>query len=402
MDYKTPAQIAQQYLTTLKTLKPEVNTDQVDSDWNVRGQVVGGVFSGLYADQKKISNDPFPQSARREGLQKSLFQYLNRDFTPATQSKGKVKVTGTPGSLVPATTQFEYQPNGNLYLSDDLVTIGDAGSGVANVTSVNAGQDQNLIADAQLSLPSPPAGVQPTAVVYLNAISDGRNIETNEQASEAVLRQIQTPLAGGKVADYEAFALAADPSVTNAKILRFPFGFGTVGVVITAGTTDIDQAIDNNIPVVLVPSDELVDIVQAYVETQNPITDCATVMPAASTPIDAVVRVRYLSGDGATEVSTPDGQIFTQENLVKREVGRAIYKTPPGGRKLGASGYVVAADIEEVLDLNLGADPYTTGNYAQILTDRQCDDLSASGPNRGLLGNQVAVPSNITVVDMNA
>lgn len=397
LDYKTPQQIGDQYLLWLKTLKPEVNISQTDSDWWIRSRVVGGVFSGIYADQKKISNDPFPQSARREAIDKHLFVYFNGTFTQPTQSIGNVLVTGAPGSIVPQGLSFEYQPNGNLYSATEQVEFGLAATASIPVQSVVAGQDQNLLEGASLFLPSPPAGLDSTATVFDGPISDGRNLETTEQAADRILRQIRTPLAGGKVADYEAFALAANPSVVSVNILRFPFGFGTVAVVITAGTTDIDAAIDAGLPVVRIPSDELVEGVQDYIESQNPTTDCAMVLGAASTPIDVTVNVRYASGDGDTIIA---GQTLTQRQLVEREVGRSLYKLPPGGRKFGSTGFVLASEIEEVLDLNLGAEPYTLGEYAQILVDRQVDDLSATGVNRMILGNQVTVPGTINVVEM--
>jgi uncharacterized phage protein gp47/JayE len=359
--------------------------------------VVGGVFSGIYADQQKLSNDIFPQSARRDALEKFLNMYFDEGFTPATQAVGNILVSGATGSSVPVATQFEYGPNGNLYASTTAVSFGTAASAVVPVQSVVPGQDQNLLEGASVTLVSPPAGLNGTATVYGGNISDGRDDETNEEAAARILRQIRTPLAGGKVSDYISFALAANDSVTSANVLRFAFGFGTVGVVITAGTTDIDTALNDGEPVVVIPSASLVQEVQDYIETQNPITDCATVLAAASVPIDVTVSVRYLSGTGSTIL---DGQTLTQQELVEREVKRAIYKTPVGGRIFGASGFVVASEIEEVLDTSLGAEPYTIGSYAEILVDRQVDDLSATGANRVMLFSQVAVPGTITVVEL--
>lgn len=394
--YKTPSQIAQQYLLTLKTAKPEVNTDQTDSDWWVRGQVVGGVFSGIYADQKKIADDAFPQSARREALQKHLFLYFDDDFTPATQSNGTVRVSGNVGSTIVIGTQFEYEPNGNIYAATESIVLSEA-TGTVAVKSIAAGQNQNLLEGTTLALPSPPPGVSPVAVVWGGDISDGRNVESNEQAAARILRQIREPLAGGKEADYEQFALRADPAVTSANVLRFPYGFGTVGVVIKAGTTDIDAALDKGEPIVVMPSQTLIDKVQAYIDTQNPLTDCATVLPPASVGVDVTVVVKYVSGDNDTVLS---GQTLTQRQLVQREVQRAVYKTPPGGRRLGSSGYLVCSDIEETIDMALSSAPNVVGNKAAILLDRQVQDLSPSGANLALLSHQIPIPSVINVVEM--
>lgn len=398
LNYLTPSEIADQYLTHLKTLKPEVDTAQQDGDWWIRGQVVGGAFSGVYADQQKISNDPFPQSARREGLEKSLNTYFDSGFIAAQPSIGRVKVTGPSGTAFTAGQQFTYLPNGNLYVTTETIAFSPAGTGSVAVQSVAAGQSQNLLEGAPLTIVSPPAGVSPNANVFGGPLSDGRNIESNEEASARLLQFIRNPLAGGKESDYQQFARNADPAVTSASVIRFPFGLGSVGVVITAGTTDIDQALNNGEPIILIPSDTLVQTVQDYIEEQNPVTDCATVLKPATVTQDVTVTVRYVSGNNNTILS---GQSLTQKQLVQREVQRAIYKTPPGGRKFtgNVTGYVVASEIEESLDLGLSSSPYTEGEYAQILADRQLSNLTASGANRALLGSEIAVPGVINVVE---
>lgn len=397
LEYKTPEEIADQYLLWLKTLKPEINIDQTDSDWWIRAQVIGGVFSGLYADQFRIADDAFPQTARREALERHLNLYFNEGFTQPTRAVGNVLVTGQANSTVPISTLFTYEPNGNTYLSTQAVNFGAATSVLVPVQSINTGQAQNLLEGAELAISTPPAGVNTVAVVSGAPLSDARDVETNEQAAARILTQVRTPLAGGKESDYVQFALAADDSVVSANIIRYPYGFGTVGIVITAGTTDIDYAIDNNEPIVLIPSQVLIDKVQSYIETQCPLTDCPTVFAPASVPIDVTVTVKYSQGNGSTVLSN---QTLTQEQLVIREVTRAIYKTPPGGRQIGGSGFVVGSDIEQVLDSSLSAQPYALGSYAQMLLDRRVGDLSLGDANYLLNGNQIAVPGTITVVEI--
>lgn len=396
IDYKTPDDISADYLLILKTLKPEVDVASQDNDWWIRSKVVGGVVAGVYADQKKIANDAFPQSARREAVEKTLNMYFNDGFRESTPSVGNAKVTGATGSFMPAGTEFIYEPNGNTYQATEDLTL-TAVSGVVAVQSVGNGQIQNLFESTALKLSSPPSGFDPDAEVYGGDLADGRDDETVAQAVERILLQVRTPLAGGKISDYEQFALAADPSVVTANIIKYPFGLGTVGVVITSGTTDIDAAIDNDIPVVRMPSDALIETVQEYVETVNPVTDCATVLQPVEVEIPVTVYVKYKTGDGDTILSD---QTVSQETLVLREVKRAIYKTPVGGRKFGASGYVVASEIEEVIDFNIGAEPYQVGAKAQIILDRKVDDLTATGFNRLLLGHEIPIPGTITVVEL--
>lgn len=408
LSYKTPSQIADQYLLMVNGLKPEVDISQTDSDWWVRSRVNGGVLSGVYADQILIDNDAFPQSARHDALANFLTMYFSGGFIAAQPSVGLFLCSGATGTGIPFGQQFQYAPNGNLYTATAAVafSMDRAATAAVPVQSVAAGQAQNLLDGAVVKVVSPGAGVNNTARAFGN-ISDGRDSETDPEASARILAQIRLPIAGGKVADYEKFALAADPAVTSASVIRYPFGFGTVGVVITSGTTDIDSALNNGVPVILTPSDALVAKVQSYIATQNPTTDCATVFSPASTPINVTVRIRFASGNANTLLADPantitPGQVsLTQAQFVQREIQRAIYKTPTGGRRFGNAGYVVKSEMEQLIDDNLSAEPYNAGSILQIVADREIDDLAATGPNLMISGRQLPLPGTITVIEVS-
>lgn len=393
LDFKTPSTVAQEYRTYLKNLKPDVNVEQTDSDWWVKSRVFGGVMSGVYADQKKVASDFFPQSARRDALVKMLETYGMGSPIEAQQAAGTVAVSGDIGTFYAAGTLFQYDPNGNTYSVDDDTTLA-ATAGEVLVTSVNAGQDQNLLTGSDLSMPSPPAGHSAATVVVMG---DGRDDETDEEIAARVLARIQQPIQGGTESDYEQWAVEADGSVTSANVVRYPFGLGTVAVYITAGTTDIDTAIDNDQAIVRTPSDQLLEEVLAYIYERKPVTDCASVFGAIEVGQNVTVKVHYTSGSGST---IPAGQTLTQEELVVREVRRALYKIPTGGRDLGASGYVLASELEEALDSRLSSSPYAEGSDFQILNDRQVEDLTATGANRLLLDNEIVIPGTITVVEV--
>jgi uncharacterized phage protein gp47/JayE len=397
---KTPSQAGDDYLLELQSLKPTVNTKQQDSDWWIRSRVVGGLAAGIYADQRLIANDAFPQRSRQDATQKFLETYFGPDpiqgnFLPATQSNGLVAVTGTPGQVVAQGLQAVYTPNGNTYASQETVTLDAiAATGLIQFQSLGAGQDQNLSAFADLNIPSPPAGLNPAAQVASGGMADARDPETNAQAQARILQRIREPLSVGRVSDYVQYAEAADPSVTSASVSRYPFGLGTVGVYITSGTTDIDAAIDSGTPISIIPSDALVAKVQANLDINSPVTDCVTVLKPTTKAIDATVKVSLSQGTLETILS---GQSLTQRELIQREVRRAIYKTPVGGRQIGASGFVLASEMEETIDVKLSAESVVQGSIP-ILLDRQVLPLSATGYNIALSPNEAPVEGTITVV----
>jgi len=398
--FKTPSQIADDYLTMLQALKPDVNISQQDSDWWIRSRVVGGLAGGVYADQRLIANDAFPDRAREDAVLRFLNLYFNGGYIAATQAQGNVVVTGDPGTTISQLVQFSYAPNGNTYQATETVVLpaatGGQVTGVVPVQSVAAGQSQNLLPYAQLQVSSPPAGLNPTATVDQNGLADARDQETVDQARARIVQRIRQPLSVGRVSDYIQYAEEADPSVVSASVQRFPFGLGTVAVYITSGTTNIDEAIDNGDPISVIPSDELVATVQAFLNINSPVTDCVTVLKPSAVTQDVTVQVKYANGVGSTILS---GQTLTQDELVQREVMRAIYKTPVGGRQLGGSGYIVCSEIEQTIDVMLSSESVETGSVP-ILLDRQVLPLTVSGYNRALLPNEVPTPGTITVVSM--
>lgn len=393
--FPTPSELRDQYLTVLKSLKPEVDVKKTDSDWYVRGAVVGGILSGVYADQRKIADDAFPQSARREALEKHLITYFKEGFIQPQQSHGELLVSGTIGTVIPELTEFVYEPTGHTYQSLEEVTLTGA-TGIVPIQSVDTGQDQNLLEGAALVCSTPPSGLDSEAIAS-TPISDGRDVETNEEAAARILAFIRQPPAGGTSTDYERFAREGSDAVVDATVIRFLNGLGTLGIIVTAGTTDIDGALDSGVPVVRQPSNDLLEQVQAYVDVVKVETDCVTISGPNVIDLDVTVRVRFVSGNLAT-VEPNTG--LTYEELVQREVKRAIYKTPPGGRKFGGSGYVVCSEIEEVIDAGLSALPYAAGSYAQILADRQVDNLDGASANLLLGPADMAEPGTITVLEM--
>lgn len=388
--YKTPSQIASDYIQILEILRPELNPIQQDSDWWIRANVVGGVVSGLYADQQKVEGDIFPQTARTAALQNFLNTYgLEAQIQPQP-ADGNVSVTGTIGTIYSIGQQFQHVLSGNIYQAVSGVTLVST-TGSVPVQSVATGANQNLLPGTPLTISSPPAGSTSNAIVI--NMQDGRDLETNAQMAARILAFIQQPISGGTKTDYQQWAQQGDPSVTYANVVANNAyqGPGTVGIFIEAGTTDIDNAINNNIPIVRTPSTGVVAAVQTYIDGVNPLTDYATVASVQEIQIPATAHVTYVAG--VSDSTILSGQTLTALQLVQREMARALYKTPAGGVQIASSGFVLASQIEEVLDTNLSAGPYETGLYASLLLDRRVDWLSASGPNLMILPNQIVAPS---------
>lgn len=400
--FKSPDDVADEYLTHLKAIKPTADVNQQDNDWWIRAKVSGGVVAGAYSDQRKAADDAFPQSARREGVLRHLKTWKNEDnFRPATASIGSVVVTGTDLSTVTLGAELSYGPNGNTYETTEEIVLSGT-SGEVEVQSVNVGQVQNLTAGAVLTFTSPPAGINSTAIVTAPGLLDGKNEETEDEAASRVLAFIQTPPKGGHATDYEQWAFDASSAVSFSRCLRFPNGLGTIGVVITAGTTDIDTALDEGQAIQLEPSQETIDAVDAYIETVRPEGDCVTVRGATLAAINVQARCKFITGNMNTFL--PEFNM-TQGELAEREIKRAIYKVPVGGTKIGTIGYVTKTQIQGMLDAKIGADlegAEITGELTQILVDRvivfpDADDFT--GLNVSVEQNEKPIPGIISISD---
>ena len=392
---KTPQEIAQDFLDNLKNLKPNINTDQVDSDWYVKSRVIGGVVAGVYADLNRVSNDAFPQSARREAIDQHLQVWTGTGLRAASFATGFIAVTGTPGTVVTAGTQFQHVPTQNVYNSTQEVTLTGA-TGEIPVTSVIAGQDQNLLTATQFTVISAPAGLLTTAEALTPGLADGADEETTEEGATRVLAIIRAQRRGATESDYIAWAFAADSRVNSCKVNRFPYGLGTVGLVITSGTSDIDTAIDNDDAINLSPSADLVSDVETYVNAVNPLTDSVFVLSPSLVTVTITVNVKFVSGDKNTLIAEAG---VTQGHLVEREIMRAIYKNPIGGTSIDTTTnkYLLASAIEEQIDINLSA---ANGNKYQIVIDRQVTDLGGSGTRYALTSTQKAIPGTITMTEV--
>ena len=404
-NFPSPSDIFSQYTTILKSLRPDINVNDPSSEPIIRGKVLAGLVSGIYADQKKVNDDTYIQDARPEALDRRGAD-LGIPRQPSTPARSPdVLFTGTPGATASVGLTLRYIPTGVLYTLQTAVTLDGSGNGHGTVQANVNGQIGNVTAGDTLQIVSPPPGVSAT-VTLVQALADGSDIESNDLYKTRLLLRYQRPPAGGNSFDYPAFAFKADPSVRTALIRRFGRGLGTVDVYITTGTTDVDTAITQGLSIVRVPSSTAIANVQAYYNAYAPLTDCAQVFGPTEIPQDVTVRVDLVSG--LTLSSIPADAVYnplglTVQQLVIREVARVLYKIPVGGRSLPGftNGFVVGSDIEHNLDIFLSAVTDSTGQTIgkiPILLDRQVGNLDGLNTNRQILANQLVVPGTITVI----
>lgn len=411
--FLTPSQQATAYFQYLKSAKPDLNINDQNSDFIIRGKVISGVTSGMSGDLAKINNDPFITSARPAALTLIGSDYsLPQALATQAQGSSAVTITGcTNGTVVnPGDLTFLYVPTNILY-TNTTGGVASGGSLTVSVQCLTAGQVGNIaLTDPvdTLSVVSPPPGIGSTGNVVV-AIADGSDPETTDSFRARLLSRRQNAPAGGNETDYPAFAFAASSAVRSSTAYRFARGLGTVADYITAGTTDIDSAVTNGLSVVRIPSDDLIALVQAYYNAHVPLTDCPTII--APTELDVNVSVNVIYATGLTGSSIPSDPVnnplgLTCQALVEREIGRVLYKYAVGGRSLPGKtgGWVVVADLDDGIDVWLSAVPnQNTGvpnGILPIIADWQVLPLNGDVLDLSIQSNQLPAPGTITVGSM--
>lgn len=197
----------------------------------IMGRAYGGAVHLLYGYLDNMSKELFAKTASADadggkldtiGSEYSIFR---KSATPAI---GNVNCTGTPATVIPATTALT-SPAGNRYLVNSSVSIGDGGTAVVSVTCDTASEAGNDNAGVVLSFESPIAGVNSTAVVDSNGLAGGTDTETDDDLRERILLRKQSSPHGGTQDDIINWTLEV-PDVTRAWVYPQYQGPGTLAV----------------------------------------------------------------------------------------------------------------------------------------------------------------------------
>jgi uncharacterized phage protein gp47/JayE len=217
----------------------------------------------LYYDQANIAVELMPDTAV-----KNLYRFGNIYDVPRDQPQpatGNVIVSGAPNSAVPNEVTFSLGGSNTTYSSTAAAKIGANGTVSLPVVASPAGSAGNLAAGTQLTITSPVEGLtSQTGTVDSNGITNGADLESISSWRARILAQIRLEPSGGTYSDYVKWALAASSNVSIAACPPGACGGGVVSVVIFG-------------PGYTVASAALVAEVQAYINTQRPVTANVTV-----------------------------------------------------------------------------------------------------------------------------
>jgi baseplate J-like protein len=240
-------------LRDYQTYYPNADTSE-DSNAYARASSLAACAEGIYAHQKWLIKQFFPDTADTEFLEKHAgLRGLRRRNATYAAGKGAT-VSGNPDAVIAVGLQIKTE-DGRFYETTESAVIPASGSVIVAVRSLATGAAQNIKTATKGSFMAAPVGV--STDVVLNDVVGATNAESDSSLLERLLNKIRRPAAGGNKYDYKDWALEVD-GVEQAYVYPLRRGLGTVDIAITA---------DNG-----VPSDDTVRRAQEYIDQERPVT----------------------------------------------------------------------------------------------------------------------------------
>ena len=253
---------------------PNADTSE-DSDTYARACSLAACAEGIYAHQKWLIKQFFPDTADTTFLEKHAgLRGLHRRNATYAAGHGAT-VSGNPDAVITVGLQIKTE-DGRFYETTESAVISASGTAIVAVRSLATGAAQNIKTATKGSFMAAPVGV--SSDIVLNEVVGATDAESDSSLLDRLLNKIRRPAAGGNKYDYRDWALSVD-GVEQAYVYPLRRGLGTVDIVITA---------DNG-----VPNDDTVQRVQAYIDQERPVTakESKVVKPDV-TKVDFAIQVR--------------------------------------------------------------------------------------------------------------
>lgn len=248
---------------------------------NVLAKSMAAVSHGLHAYIAWLANQPLPDTAEAEYLDRHATLWLDQPRKPAVAAVGDVTFSGTNGVVIPAGTLLVRADAAEFVTTvEGTIALGVAAVAVA---AVDAGAAGNSVSGITLTLTTPIAGITSAAIVSATALTGGADIETDDALRARVLARIKQAPHGGAAFDYEAWALEVG-GVTRAWVYPMELGSGTVTVRFVR---------DNDVSII--PDAGEVTAVQEYIDARRPVTAQVTVVAPIAVPLNFTLSIAPVS-----------------------------------------------------------------------------------------------------------
>ncbi|GAA5783932.1 baseplate J/gp47 family protein [Chitiniphilus shinanonensis] len=334
----TLPELVEAQLTEFEARLPGADARLRHSNLNVLGRVQAGGLHQMYGYLSWLSLQLFPDTCDAEFLDRWASIWLVEGRKPAALAQGTIRLSGTSDTVIPQGSALT-RADSREYLTLADAVVGAGGNVEVAVAAREAGAAANADAGIALTLTTPIAGLNGSAVVLAPGLTQGSDVEPDSALRQRLIARIQRPPQGGAASDYVAWALEV-PGVTRAWTVDRPFGLGSIGVVfVRDGDTDP------------IPDANEVAAVQAHIDNLRPVT--AEFVAQAPTPKPVAYTIRLVPGTPAVR----EAVIASLKDLHAREAA-------PGATLL-------RSHITEAISLASGETDHTlVSPAADVTTER--------------------------------
>lgn len=335
---RTPEQVMTDMLSTHKEITgQQLSPNDFHRDEVVRLWPHAGAISAFEMKLENVEDDFHPSTSSEQGLVKHLKTRQLPQRAEPQKSQGRISFPGVDGTIVSRNgISARRNLDGKIYnCIQDGVVVG--GVAVLSFESSLTGQEYNIDQiNEGFTLVNPVVGLQPNGQ-SVDQFRNGRDQETPGEMLLRIQEHDRRTNTGGNLVAYEKWAKEASPQVVSAKAIKHPRGESTVDTVITSGTTNIDKAVEDGTAITRIPSNDLINSVQAFITQRMPTTDDhRTIAPTEENFNTEILLVPY----DATKLPLIQNQITKIWKIFtfKAKSGERIYPT----------------DLEKLIDSKVG------------------------------------------------
>lgn len=373
--YLTTKQIVERMLATHKEITGiELSPSDLGREEVVKLYPFASALSLMYAQIKRVYNARHPGTSDEFALEEHL---AAKELPERRSSLPSVGILRFPceedGIKLNVGIVATHEKTGYQYV---CTSSNDSTGGfvVASFESLLEGQSYNIDkVNDTFNLDSNAPGVESSGI-NTSVFTGGRDLESPSEMLQRIREANRRENTGGNIPAYEALAKEASEAVVSATGIKHARGVGTVDVIITAGTSDIESAVESGVAVVRVPSADLLSTVQDYVEMYNPTTDDFLAVAPDEEDFDTVVSYELLSPTDKDLV----------EDLITKAWKKFVYKARSGSR-------IYVTDIERQIDA-------VASSY---LKHRRVSNFGVN-PYFNIPNNSLLSPNQLTLIDMGA
>ncbi len=355
---KTLAEILDDLMSELVTRTPFTNLHPSAA---IRGllEVIAKVVADLYGLVKAVMGQSFVQTAAGEWLD---LKVREMGITRKPAVKTRVYLTFSRNApaeqniTIPAGTicKSRKDNSGNDYrfltLNEEVMEVGQT-EAVVESEAEQPGTGWNVGQETITRMVTRVTGIDAVtnAVGYL--IREGSDPESDEQLRQRAIGTWETLGLGGTREAYRTWALSVPGVIAASVLVDFPFGPGTVGVVILG---------ENG-----APTPELINEVHQYIKARKPLTADVRVLAPEVVSIDLALEVTRYAAAAQNFVDTSVREVVG-EYTRQLQLGEGLVLARLIDRVMDIDGVYNVRIVSPTADIPIGVDRFLVVGELEI------------------------------------